>query len=102
MSLNKQLQVRESDNRPSDSILKQAPPALEDGSAVELGKPPDVQYGVIRWIRSIGGDKQAYVELVNQICAVRICRIYLRIFFISLQNIKKGMAACLDTSKCLI
>ena len=47
------------------SVLKKAHPPLEDGCAVELGNPPDKQYGVIRWIRYIDDVNQAYVEMVN-------------------------------------
>ena len=62
--LNKQSEVKKPDGK---STLKVAHPALETGCAVELGKPPDMQYGVIRWIRTIEAVDQAYVELVNQI-----------------------------------
>ena len=62
LTLDKQLQAKKSNNETSSSTSKQT---LESGSAVELGKPP-VQYGVIKWIRSIGGDDQAYVEMVRK------------------------------------
>ena len=66
-SVSKQLQL---DNKKSSSAStsKQTYPTLEDGSAVELGKPPNVQYGVIRWIRPrlIDGEEKAYVEMVSQ------------------------------------
>ena len=40
--------------------------ALESGSAVELGKYPDLQYGMIEWIRLIDRSRQAYVILVSR------------------------------------
>ena len=54
----------------SYSTPKLTHPTLESGSVVELGKSPDIQYGVIRWIRSIDGDDKAYVEMVNEICTI--------------------------------
>ena len=65
-SVNKQLQLDDKKSS-SASTSKQTHPTLENGSAVELGKPPDMQYGVIRWIRSIDGEDKAYVEMVSQI-----------------------------------
>ena len=65
--LSKQSEVKKNDHKSSASASKGAHLVLESGCAVELGKPPDTQYGVIRWMRSIKGVDQAYVEMVNQI-----------------------------------
>ena len=65
-SLNsKESAVEKFDNESGISVLKKAHPVLENGCAVELGNPPDEQYGVIRWIRYIDAVNQAYVEMVN-------------------------------------
>ena len=62
LASDERLQVKKS-NELSFSTSKQT---LESGSVVELGKPPDVRYGVIRWIRSIDGEDKAYVEMVHK------------------------------------
>ena len=63
LASDEQPQVKKSIYESSSSTSKQT---LGSGSVVELGKPPDVHYGVIRWIRSIGGDDKAYVEMVRK------------------------------------
>ena len=65
------MQLKQSDNKKSStSSSRQTHPTLESGSAVEVGKPPDMQYGVIRWIRSMDGENKAYVEMVSQMLDV--------------------------------
>ena len=61
-ALNKQSEVKKIDHKSSASASKGARPVLESGCAVELGKPPDEQCGVIRSIKDVD---QAYVEMVN-------------------------------------
>ena len=63
LASDEQPQVKKFTYESSSSTSKQT---LESGSVVELGKPPDVQYGVIKWIRSTGCDDQAYVEMVRK------------------------------------
>lgn len=95
-SINKQLQVKKSDDNLTVSTSKQAHPALEKGSAVELGIDSDVQYGVIKWIRH----SKAYVEMVSH----SYIRQYVYGYSITVKMIGNSYvySFCIEVNSCMV